>query len=53
MDDGDRGGNTKKEVIINVNGYDLKSRKLLQCVMQRKDGRQWTKNSPLYVPVKS
>ena len=56
MDEGGRGGNTKKGVIINVNG--LKSRKLLQFVIQKNYGIQWTlrtlhKNGPLYVPVKS
>ena len=53
MDEGGRGGNTKKGVIINVNG--LKSRKLLQFVIPKNYGIQWTlhKNGPLYVPVKS
>lgn len=55
MDDGGRGGNTKKGVIININGYDLKSRKLLKSVIQTNYGIKLTlyKNDQLYVPVKS
>lgn len=55
MDDGGRGGNTKKGVIISIVGYDLESRKLLQSAIQMNYGIQLTlyKNGQLYVPVKS
>lgn len=54
MDDGGRGGNTKKGVIINISGYDLKSRKILQSAIQTNYGIQMNlhKNGQLYVPIK-
>lgn len=51
MDDGGRGGNTKKSAIININGYDLQSRKLLQSTIQMNYGIQINlhNNGQLYV----
>ena len=54
MDDGGRGGNTKKGVIISIAGYHLESRKRLQSAIQTNYGIQMNlhKNGQLYVPVK-
>ena len=55
MNAGGRGRNTKKGAIINVNGYDFKSQKIVQSMIQRNYDIQLSlhKNGQLYMPVKS
>ncbi len=55
MDDGGRGGNTKKGMIISLTGYNIEGRELLQSTIQTNYGIQVNlhKNGQLYVPAKS
>lgn len=55
MDDGGKGGNTKKGVIINIAGYDLQSRKRLQLAILKIYNIKLNlhKNGQLYIPAKS